>query len=740
MPFDSILRPFKRRKIQFIVQEQIPELQRVEQFIHMGNLRKALQEIEKLENKGGLDEDGQLRCQILKSLAIIESGQPDNGFKLAKKAHKGSLRTGSALTIADALISMATALLQLSKLTESLKVINDGENLIATTVDDQLEFAKRDSALKLVKGKVYRTTGDLDLALEFLEDSFSTRLELGNVYATGALLNEIGIIHAQKGEFDLALKHLEQSLKVFEKAGNKTQIVKIRNNIGMIYSNKSELDQALDFYHKALATSEELGNKRFISYISLNIGLIYFNRGELNSALDFYQKSLPIFEEMESQAEEAVCLNNIGRIYETKGELDPALEYYQRSLAIAEKLDMKQEIAAGFHNVGRINHERGEFEAASAQYDKALRMNEKIGNSLDICESLSNLILLAVFQSSTENAELYLQQLQEIDRKEDNKIINQNYRLAKAMVLRTSDRVVKRAEAQQLFQQIAEEDIIDLDLTAKAMFNLCESLLQELETSGSEEALSELKLVLQQLLGIAEDQHNYSLFVEVHLLQSKTALLELDVEEARKVLTQAQQTAEEKGLQKLAMMISGEYDALLNQVSKWDSFIKTEASMAERLQLTQLETMVTGLIRKRSVEVPERPPEEPIMLLIMAESGLTLFSKAFGEKQMDEQLIGGFLTAVTSFGTEVFSGSGAIDRIQYKEYTVASKAFDTMMFCYMFKGQSYFALQKLDQLMVAAHNAGAVWSGLIRALEIGQTLDLQEEMTLTEIIEEIFPA
>ena len=118
------------------------------------------------------------------------------------------------------------------------------------------------------------------------------------------------------------------------------------------------------------------------------------------------------------------------------------------------------------------------------------------------------------------------------------------------------------------------------------------------------------------MLNFAEDQHNYSLFVETHLLQSKTALLELDVEKAKQLLAQAQQIAEEKGLVRLAMMASGEYDSLLEQVSKWDSFIDSEVSMKERLELTRLENMVTRLIHKRTGDIPAAQPEEPVMLLI----------------------------------------------------------------------------------------------------------------------------
>ncbi|MFX0125857.1 MAG: tetratricopeptide repeat protein [Candidatus Hodarchaeota archaeon] len=627
----------------------------------------------------------------------------------------------------------------MGKFNNTTRDIGEAEELLTTVVEDPLEFKKRDSTLKLIKGKVYVMTGEFDPALELLQDSSAMRLELGNVFATAEPLNEIGILYAQKGELDQALSHLKQSLKIYKDARNRGQMVKIRNNIAMIYSMQGEHDLALESYQKALTLGEKIGNKRFIAVISMNMGLIYFDRGELNSALDYYQKSLTVLEELENKADIAKCLNNIGRVYETRGELDQALDFYQRSLTINEELNVKQEIATGLHNIGKIYHERGDFESASTHFEQSLQMNKKLGNTLDISETLSNLIHLAVIQKDFDTAQSRLDELQKINEKEKNKVIDQSYRLSKAVILRESDRVVKRAEAQQIFQQISEEEIINLDTTAEAMFNLCELLLLELQTSGSEEALNELKTILHKMLNFAEDQHNYSLFVETHLLQSKTALLELDVEKAKQLLAQAQQIAEEKGLVRLAMMASGEFDSLLDQISKWDSFIDSEVSMKERLELTRLENMVTRLIHKRTADIPIAQPEEPVMLLILSKTGLSLFSRSFGEEsRVDDQLVGGFLTALTSFGSEIFSESGAIDRIMYEEYTVALRGADPLVFCYMFKGQSYTALQKLDQVLAEVRDTSSIWNGLLGTLDTGDILNTTETGKLENIINGIY--
>ena len=54
----------------------------------------------------------------------------------------------------------------------------------------------------------------------------------------------------------------------------------------------------------------------------------------------------------------------------------------------------------------------------------------------------------------------------------------------------------------------------------------------------------------------------------------------------------------------------------------------------------------------------EQGVEEPVMVLIIDRSGLTLYSYSFNlDKHFNEQLIGGYLSALYAFGNEVFSKS-----------------------------------------------------------------------------------
>ncbi len=601
MSFRFLSDIFKRKKEQTKVPAHENKLKQVELLVHKGKFDEALHTVERLEREGDINENTKSQNQILKSLIFTRKGEYDKGLMLAETTLKNKSQMEDKFLVMDAYISLATVLLELGDLSRCLEVIEEAEKILLTFDSKQPQFKTRDSSLKHILGNIYRKKGEFNLAINLLQQSLSLKKELENEIELASILNDIGIVHFYKGELKQALKHFQQSFAIYEGLENQRSMVKALNNIGMIKWRTGELDQALEYYQKCSTISDELGNKRYTATILLNMGLIYKQRGDLNSALDFCQKAVTTFEELESEKEIAICLNNIGSIYIKKGELDRALQFYQKSLNIAEKLEDKHEIALCYNNLGEVYKNQGDCETAIKSYKKGLSLFEELGNNLDASLCLVNLIDIFVMtrfvKQDKDQVNQYLHKLKEINDKEEHKQISQRYNLAKAMISKVSDRVIKRAEAQVLFQQIADEEIYEIDVTVVAMLNLCELLLIELKASGSEDALKELKSLLKRLLKIAEESHLW--LTQIYLLQSKLALLELDLKKAQKLIRKAELIAEEKGLNQVATTILLEAELLANQLSKWEHIIEQKPSVNEMSELTQFEELLERMIYKK---------------------------------------------------------------------------------------------------------------------------------------------
>ena len=186
------------------------------------------------------------------------------------------------------------------------------------------------------------------------------------------------------------------------------------------------------------------------------------------------------------------------------------------------------------------------------------------------------------------------------------------------------------------------------------------------------------------------------------------------------------------------MQISTEHDTLLDQLTHWEELIDRNASIDERVEFAQLENILVQMIQKRAETTPELVQEDPLMLLIVTEGGITLFSKRFHTLHtLEDQLIGGFLAAINTFIREAFAVSGSIERIKHQDYTLLLNSVEPFLVCYVFEGPSYYALKKLGQFTRELTSA-AMWQTLMASYKSGIALDENKEVE--KLVVEVFPA
>ncbi|UCE13998.1 MAG: hypothetical protein JSV04_02180 [Candidatus Heimdallarchaeota archaeon] len=178
----------------------------------------------------------------------------------------------------------------------------------------------------------------------------------------------------------------------------------------------------------------------------------------------------------------------------------------------------------------------------------------------------------------------------------ETKIISQHYRVAKAMILKTSSRITQKFKAQELLQNVINEEITEHKLTVYAMFNLCELLIDELKLYGETEVLQKVKVLLTQIYDIALHQQSSQLIVQSLLLQAKFALADGDAQLADELLKQAKLKSEESGLQQFRIQITQEQEILHNEIEKWTRLINQNTPLKVRIEQARLSEYVTKAI------------------------------------------------------------------------------------------------------------------------------------------------
>ncbi len=488
-------------------------------------------------------------------------------------------------------------------------------------------------------------------------------------------------------------------------------------------------------------------------------GLFYWDEGDLDHAIKYLKKNLEITDKYNNSR--LLLLKPhifalLGNFYTEKGELELALKYHNLSLDSTEESNLfglKSIRAFSFSQIGDIHYQRGDFDLTVEYYKKSLKVREELNVPAYLCEIYYRFVKIFIVKGDYLVAQEYLKRFQKYLEKEN--ITNEHalkvfppYKLSVALVLKSNKRIRDRAEAEMVLKELIELDEFAIwrwGLTTSSgtsaphilpIIELCDLYLQELDIFKDLEIIDEIRPLIERLLNESKHMNSFSLQAYAVLLLGKISLLQLNMGETRQYLTQAQRIAEENGLQLLARQISSEHDRLLELVDELQQIERKKASVTERINLASLDITLEQLQGKRSLDPPEMVEEEPILLLIMGRDGISYLNHPFVDNWNFEDLFGSFMSAFNSFSGEIFSES--IDRIKIGNNVILIKPVESFLICYVIRGQSYSALQKLSRFSDAIKWKTEIWDTLNRSIETSEMLTLKNPSSLGDVVNEIF--
>ncbi|MFW9984508.1 MAG: tetratricopeptide repeat protein [Candidatus Odinarchaeota archaeon] len=591
------------QEAQILTSSIAKELSRAKKLLEKEKYKAALQLVEMLTTQKDLTADDRLVCLLLESQIRIKLGDLEKAALLIDEGLEAVQGDENLPLTVDFLTTKTEVSWRLGNLDEGLTAFNGA--LVLLEKLELKSLGKLEGELKRRKGEllhhggvIFWYKGALDTALEYHKESLTIRVGQDDRQGMAGSYNNLGLVYWSKGDFNEALEFYEKSLVINEELGNKRNMAVTLTNIGNVYARKGDLDKALEYQERGLVIKEELGLKHDFAMSLINIGVVYQLKGDLDKALEHYQQSLVIFEQLGIKRDIALAINNLGSIHQLKGDLDQALAYFQRSLTLYEIIGITEGVALALANIGEIYRMKGSFAKAQEYYQQSLTLHDTLENDPLIAIILLELIWINLERGDSPSVQQYLQQLKQINERTENRVIDQRFRVASALVLKTGKRTRDKMKAGEILEQVVEEEIADHWLTVTAMIHLCDLLISELKMTGEEVLFSEIKGLAQRLFKIAEQQSSHFLLVETYLIQSKLALIELDLGRARKLLTTALQIASEKGLDQLAYELKNEQNLLQDQMQKWELIIKEKPTKQDMIDLTKLDDLLGKMVQE----------------------------------------------------------------------------------------------------------------------------------------------
>ena len=570
--------------------------------------------------------------------------------------------------------------------------------------EELISYGKTEEALEIVR-KFQQTVWpyysriEYDKALEIAMQSKELLEKIGKEIELAYNSYLIGLIYLQMGDFETSLKFGFRCVELQEKIKNKVGIAAGFTFIGMIYWIMREYDQAIEYCKKSSAIKEvnlptEANNLRIL-------GNIYLWKGDLEQSLEFCEKGLKIAQDENLYEIQISCLWYLGAIFTFKYDVKKAEEYLKRSCELAGK--------------HKINYIKG--------------------------YSLLGLINIRIEENTMNQAEKYLEILREYAIHEKDKLVSKIYSVSKGFVLMNqSGRIRDRAEAESLFREVINDGVSHLrEKTAYmyALYYLISMYIEELMMSNDWKILDDLRPLISNLSTKAEKWQSILFQIEAKIFQANVDLIQMNFDGVKKLLTVAQQLAESTNNQYFAQVISNEHDRLLKFQDNQERLKNTKKVRSESNKLTSFSRITNVMNIERSKEISELIPEIPVFLLIISDSGAPLFSHSFSrELSFEDDIISGFISAFNTFSGELFSKG--LDRARFGEYIILIEPVKVYSVCYLFKGQTYPAKQKLTSLIEELQNHPTIWKTLEKFFKTSQVAELKDLPQIEILIKEIF--
>lgn len=228
-------------------------------------------------------------------------------------------------------------------------------------------------------GKLYRSSGNLQKAVDSYNRALQLRREIGDRQGEASTLSDLAAVYRDLDAPVKALEPYQRALQIFVELGNRRGEASARHNIGFVNFRMRRNDEALKFYAQALSIRQSENDLRGEASTLNGMAGVHKESGDTQSAMELLEQAALKFREVGDRANEAVAKNNIGLIYDDWGAWQNALNKYQEALSIHQSLPEQERSgrseAVVMRNISLMHAVLGETQRALDELEKPLSIS-----------------------------------------------------------------------------------------------------------------------------------------------------------------------------------------------------------------------------------------------------------------------------------------------------------------------------------------------------------------------------
>ncbi|MFW9852268.1 MAG: hypothetical protein ACFFDS_04965 [Candidatus Thorarchaeota archaeon] len=595
------------------------ELLEIEKLYNFQKYQEAYLKLEELEREGNLSKEEELRSNILRAGIIRYMDEWKEGLELLEQTVEESEHLEEKLVLLDTLLMKADYLTMIERYDDILTITKRGLEVIKKEDTTNQDFILRKAWFLAYKGLQQNFKGSYEFTHEILDQSVILAKQLDNDNLFLFLYTIIARNEASRGDYikayeyftkalemsvkmkndlvaammygDLAeaamglgkykesQEHISKAIKIFQEYGKPVEYFEFI--LGMNYLSCGFIIEGIEIYKRILPLLEkQIGqNPRDLSFIIWGKAMIEWYEGNLDNALEFQEEVYNINLELRNRLLIATHAGFLAGMLIDSSQIDRALEY---SLAAIEDYEEHPHYfinSFNYENLGKICQIKGEYDLALDYFEKCLKIRLQSDLSYLSIRTLFLMLNVAIDKNDEHLYNKYLTQIEEAVYKEPLEVLNQYYRIAKALVLKVSTNPKSWMSAINILADVVEEEIYYYNIKVIALINLCELLMNEFSLSGNVEVLEKLEDYSNKLEEIANNQRQTSYSVRIESknirlltiwLRAQHSTQETNLIQAEDLLEEAKEIAKNEGLIRLVEKLTNQQEKLQNQIIRWN--------------------------------------------------------------------------------------------------------------------------------------------------------------------------
>ncbi|MGP8216476.1 MAG: tetratricopeptide repeat protein [Bacteroidia bacterium] len=277
-----------------------------------------------------------------------------------------------------------------------------------------------------ISGGIYRTLGNVDLALKALWEAYAQLDRSGN-FSHSALASsfQIASIYVEQGNYQEAEPLLLKTLASAEQLNNAIFITNSLQVLGKLYMLLKKYKDAREVLERSLSNAKPTHSTLFITKPLTELANYYFETGDYSESLKLHTQALTLREQNNILGGAITNLITIAAIHIKLNKLGEAIATLNKGLELADKIKVKPKIYQLHQKLSEVYETTKEFDKSLYHYKTFYKIKEQVEVE-DSAKKVKNLQL--IFEAERTRKENAIIKKQKGELEDKNKVIEEKNR------------------------------------------------------------------------------------------------------------------------------------------------------------------------------------------------------------------------------------------------------------------------------------------------------------------------